>query len=175
MKTLSKLATGKNILILLALFLLANFAVVPLVYPKFQTLDTLNSYSPTQAYQLIASYGNQGRQTYAIIEVTLDLVYPFVSALMFSLLILYSFERGFPYQKWAQWLALLPFVVMASDYLENTCVIILLLAYPRELDAVAQVANFFTNAKIALSPFELIFVFGFVGWLIRSIWMRQKA
>jgi len=36
MKTLSKLATGKNILILLALFLLANFAVVPLVYPKFQ-------------------------------------------------------------------------------------------------------------------------------------------
>ena len=175
MNILGKLATGKIILILLALFLLVNFVAVPLVYPKFQTLDMSNGYSPAQAYQLIASYGPQGRQNYAIIEVTLDLVYPFVSGLMFSLLILYSFQRGFPNQKWAGRLALLPFAVMASDYLENTCVIIMLLAYPRQLIAVAQAANFFTTAKMVLSPFELVFVVGLAGWLIRAIWMRRKA
>jgi hypothetical protein len=175
MQTLSKLATGKNILILLALFLLVNFLVVPLVYPRFQTLDMLNGYTPTQAYQLISSYGEQGRQSYAIIEVTLDLLYPFVSGLMFSLLILYSFQRGLPNLKWNGWLALLPFAVMLADYLENTCVIILLLGYPRQLTAVAQIANIFTTAKMVLSPFELIFVFGFVGWLIRAIWLKQKA
>jgi len=175
MKMLSKLATGRNILILLALFLLANFVVVPLVYPKFQTLDMLNGYSPSQAYKLIASYGDQGRQTYAIIEATLDLVYPFVSALLFSLLILYSFQRGFPTLKWAGWLALLPFTVMASDYLENTCVLILLLEYPRELTTVARIASFFTTAKMVLSPFELLFIFGFAGWLIRTIWIKRKA
>ena len=82
MNILGKLATGKIILILLALFLLVNFVAVPLVYPKFQTLDMSNGYSPAQAYQLIASYGPQGRQNYAIIEVTLDLVYPFVSGLI---------------------------------------------------------------------------------------------
>ena len=69
-KTLGRLATGKNILILLALFLLADLVVVPLVYPRFQTLDMLNGYTPTQANQLIASYGQQGRQSYAIIEAT---------------------------------------------------------------------------------------------------------
>jgi hypothetical protein len=175
MKTISKLATGKNILILLALFLLANFVVVPLVYPKFQTLDMLTRYTPAQAYELISSYGEQGRQTYAIIEVTLDLVYPFVSALLFSLLILYSFQHGFPNQKWAHWLALLPFAVMASDYLENTFVLILLLEYPRELAGAARTASFFTTAKLVLTPFELLFVLGFVGWLIRAIWIKRKA
>ena len=143
MKTLGKLATGKNILILLAVFLLANFVVVPLVYPKFQTLDMMNGYTPAQANQLIASYGQQGRQSYAVVEATLDLAYPFVSGMLFSLLILYSFQRGFPNQRWAQFLALLPFAVMLSDYLENVCVLILLLGYPRELAAVARVAIFF--------------------------------
>jgi len=175
MNVLRKSATGKNILILLALFLLANFVVVPLVYPKFQTLDMMNGYTPSQAYQLISSYGEQGRQLYAIIESTLDLVYPFVSALLFSLLILYSFQRGFPNLKWAGWLALLPFVVMISDYLENTCVLILLLQYPRKLDIVARVASFFTTAKMVLSPFELMFILGLVGWLIRAIWIKRKV
>jgi len=175
MNILGKLATGKIILILLALFLLVNFVAVPLVYPKFQTLDMSNGYSPAQAYQLIASYGPQGRQNYAIIEVTLDLVYPFVSALLFGLLILYSFQRGLPNQKWAYWLAFLPFAVMASDYLENICVLILLLEYPRELDAVARIASFFTTAKLVLSPFELLFILGFGGWLIRTIWIKRKA
>jgi hypothetical protein len=124
---------------------------------------------------LISSYGEQGRQTYAIIEATLDLVYPFVSALLFSLLTFFSFQRGFPNQKWAGWLALLPFAVMASDYLENTCVLILLLEYPRELTIVARIASFFTTAKLVLTPFELLFILGFVGWLIRTIWIKRKA
>jgi len=175
MKLLIRSATGKNILILLALFLLANFVVVPLIYPKFQTLDTLNGYTPSQAYQLISSYGGQGRQSYAIIEATLDLAYPFISALLFSLLILFSFQRGFPNQKWAYWLGLLPFAVMAFDYLENICVLVLLLEFPRELITVARIANFFTTAKQVLTPFELLFLLGFVGWLIRIIWIKRKT
>lgn len=175
MKRLIKLATGKNILILLGLFLLVNFALVPLVYPKFQTLDMSSGYSPSEAYKLIASYDQQSRQSYAIIEATLDLAYPFISALMFSLLILYAFQRGFPEQKWTKLLALLPFTVMIADYLENACVIFMLLSYPRELDTIAKIANFFTNAKLFLSPFELLFVIGFIGWFFRSIWVRLRA
>ena len=175
MKILHKLATGKNILILLALFLLANIVAVPLLYPKFQTLDMMNGYTPNQAYQLISSYGDQGRQTYAIIEATLDLLYPFVSALLFSLLILYSFQRGFPNLKWTQWLALLPFAVMACDYLENTCVMTLLLQYPRRLDTVARISSFFTTSKLVLSPFELLFILGMIGWLVRAIWIKNRA
>ena len=175
MKTLRKLATGKNILILLALFLLANFVVVPLVYPKFQTLDLVNGYTSTRAYELISSYGEQGRQTYAIIEITLDLIYPLVTGLLFSLLTLYSFQHGFPNQKWTHWLALLPFTVMIFDFLENTSILILLLEYPRQLSGLASIASFFTTAKYTLSPLQLISVIGFLGWLVRVVWKKRKA
>ena len=169
MKTLTKLATGRNIVILLLLFLLANLVVVPAIYPKFQTLDTLISYTPHEAYQLITSYGDQGRQTYLLIELTLDLVYPFISALMFSLAILYSFQRALPAHPWTYKLALLPFAVMIADYIENACIVTMLLAYPRLLPGIARLSNALTVAKLALTPVELIFVVGLLVWFIQSL------
>ena len=88
MNTLRRLARGRNILVLLVLFLFINLVVIPAVYPTFQTLDTLTSYTPSEAYTYLSSYGDQGRQHYLLVELTLDVVYPFISALLFSLLIL---------------------------------------------------------------------------------------
>ncbi len=173
MKTLIRLTTGKTIFALLLVFLLFNFVLVPAAYPKFQTLDVLGSYTPHQAYQLITSYGDQGRQAYLVTELTLDLVYPFTSALLFSLLIVYSFQRAFPEYPWTTKLALLPFAVMAADYAENACIVTMLLNYPRLLPAVAQVSNIFTVSKMALSPLELTFAVALVVWLVRSV--RQRG
>ncbi|HVM70690.1 MAG TPA: hypothetical protein VMT91_02945 [Anaerolineales bacterium] len=175
MRLLTKLATGWNILILLALFWLIILVAQPAFYPKFQTLDTLTSYSPAQAYKLIASYGDQGRHYYAVIECSLDLVYPFISALLFSLLTIFAFRRGFPGQQWMQWLALLPFAVMASDYMENICVVTMLLVYPRQLETLASLSNFFTRAKLALTPFELVFLIGLIAWPIQVLLKKSKA
>jgi hypothetical protein len=92
----TRLAKGRVILLLLFLFLLANLVIIPAVYPKFQTLDTLSSYTPGKAYELMTSYGEQGRRYYLTMEATLDTLYPFLTALMFSLMILYTFRRAFP-------------------------------------------------------------------------------
>ncbi len=175
MKILSKLANLWVILVLLALFLLANFVVIPALYPKFQTLDTLTSYSPSQAYQLLDSYSPSDRQAYTIIEFTLDLVYPFTTALMFSLLILASFRQGFPAHPGWQKLALLPFAILLADYLENICVIILLLAYPAHLLWLTSISNIFTVAKFFFTPLELIFVVGLVVWLLRAVHILRPA
>ena len=171
----SKLAKGKVILFLLFLFLLANFVVIQLIYPKFQTLDTLSSYTPDEAFRLISSYGEQGRQYYAVIEATLDLVYPLVTALLFSLIIFYTFKRAFPNHSWALYFSLAPYTVLLADYLENTCVVFMLLTYPRESALAARLSNFFTVAKFSLAPLQLIFVVGLIGWLfqaIRSRWSK---
>jgi hypothetical protein len=170
----SKLANGKIILLLLALFLLANFVVIPAIYPKFETLDTLFSYTPDKAYELISSYDERGRQFYAVIEVTLDVVYPFISALMFSLIILYTFKRAFSSNSWALYLSLTPYAILLADYLENACVVTMLLSYPRELIGVAQISNFFTIAKFVLSPLQLLFIVGLIGWLVRAIRTRRR-
>jgi hypothetical protein len=174
MDTHSKLANGKVILLLLFLFLLANFVVIQAIYPKFQTLDTLSSYTPDKAFQLISSYGEQGRQYYAVIEVTLDLVYPLVTAILFSLIIFYTFKRAFPGHSWALYLSLAPYAVLLVDYLENVCIVSMLLIYPRESALLAKISNFFTIAKFSLAPLQLLFVIGLIGWLFQTIRSRQS-
>ena len=171
----AKLANGKIILLLLSLFLLANVVVVPAIYPKFQTLDTLPSYTPHKAYELISSYGEQGRQYYIVIEATLDLLYPFVTALMFSLMIFYTFKRAFPGKTWGLYFALAPYTLLLADYLENVCVVIMLLGFPRELISVAQISNVCTITKFALTPVQLLFIIGLIGWLIRVIRTRHSG
>ena len=170
----SKLANGKVILLLLFLFLLANFVVIQAIYPKFQTLDTLSSYTPDKAFQLISSYGEQGRQYYAMIEVTLDLIYPLITALLFSLIIFYTFKRAFPGHNWTLYLSLAPYAVLLADYLENICIVSMLLMYPRESSLLAQMSNFFTIAKFYLAPLQLLFIVGLIGWLFQAIRLRQS-
>lgn len=174
MDTHSKLANGKIILLLLFLFLLANLVIIPAIYPKFQTLDTSLSYTPNKAYELISSYGEQGRPYYAVIEVTLDLLYPFLTALMFSLMILYTFKHAFPGNNWVLYLSLAPYAVLLADYLENACLVIMLLIYPREMISLAQISNFFTLTKFVLTPLQLLFIVGLVGWLVREIRSRHS-
>lgn len=169
-----KLANGKVILLLLFLFLLANFFVIQAIYPNFQTLDTLSSYTPDHAFQLISSYGEQGRQYYAVIEVTLDLIYPIVTALMFSLIIFYTFKRAFPSNKWILYLSLAPYTVLMADLLENVCIVSLLLIYPQKSVLLAQISNFFTIVKFSLAPLQLLFVIGVIGWLVQTIRAKRS-
>ena len=173
MNMLSKWATGRSVLLLLAVFLLFNLVLIPAWYPKFQTLDTLATYTPEQAYSQIASYGEQGRQQYLVTELTLDALYPLSTALFFGLLTIYSFRRGFPQHPWTRWLAVIPLAELAVDYLENASVVAMLLRYPAEVPVVAAAANVFTMAKFALTLPELVFVIGLVAWLFRSL--RQRA
>jgi hypothetical protein len=134
----------------------------------------LSSYTPDKAFQLISSYGEQGRQYYAVIEVTLDLVYPLVTALLFSLIIFYTFKRAFPSHGWTLYLSLAPYTVLLADYLENVCIVSMLLIYPRESALLAQISNFFTIAKFSLAPLQLLFVVGLIGWLVQTIRSKRS-
>lgn len=172
---LTKLATGRLIIILFFMVVAVNAFALPVIYPRFQTLDLQSSYSPEQAYQLIASYGEEGRQYYAVIELTLDVVYPLLSALLVSLLTIYIFRRVFALNSFWQKLPLVAPVVMMMDYLENASILVLLQSYPRRLDIVAQAANIFTIAKFALSQLELILiVIGLAGWLGKIVYIRLR-
>jgi hypothetical protein len=171
---LTKLATGRLIIVFLFLVIAFNFAL-KWIYPSFPTLDIQSSYSPEKAYQLISSYGEAGRQEYVIAELTVDLIYPILNALMFSSLTIYFFRRLFPLGSFWQKLPLLGPIVMIVDYLENTSIVTMLLSYPRRLDAVAQAANVFTVAKFVLSYLELILILiGLVGWLGKIVYTRVR-
>lgn len=169
---LTKLATGRLVIFFLLLVIAVNVFVLPAVYPSFETLDVQPSYSPEEAYRLLGSYGEEGRQYYVLIELTLDFIYPLLSALMVSTLLIYFFRRVFPLGSFWQKLPLLGPIVMVVDYLENTGIVVMLLSYPRRLDLVAQAANLFTVAKSFLSLLELILiVIGLLSWLGKVIYI----
>lgn len=172
---LTKLATGKLVVVFLLLMIAMNAFVLPAIYPRFGTLDVQLSYSPEKAYQLIDSYGEEGRQYYLLIELTLDAVYPLLLALFFGSLTIYLFRRVFPLDSFWQKLPLLALIVMVVDYLENTSVVVMLLNYPRRLDLLAQAANLFTVTKFALIALELILLLiGLVGWLGKAVYTRIR-
>ncbi len=175
---LTKLATGRLVIFFILLVIAVNAFLLPAIYPSFETLDLQSSYSPERAYQLIDSYGEAGRHYYALIEVTLDLVYPLLAALMFSSLTIYFFRRIFPLDSFWQKLPLLGPLVMIVDYLENASIVTMLLSYPRRLDMLAQAANVFTVIKSFLSWPELILMLiGLLGWLGKIVytWARRNS
>ncbi len=171
---LTKLATGRLIIILLLLMILINVVVLPAIYPP-DTLDVQSSYSPEKAYQLIASYGEAGRHYYVLIELTLDLIYPILVALTFSSLTIYLFRRIFPLDSFWQKLPLVGPLGMLVDYLENASIVTMLLSYPRRLDIVAQAANIFTVTKFLFTYLEAVLILiGLLGWLGKIIYGKVR-
>jgi hypothetical protein len=172
---LTKFATGKLVILFILLVIAVNAFLLPALYPSFETLDMQSSYSPDKAYQFIDSYGEAGRQSYALIELTLDLVYPILSALMFSSFTIFFFRRLFPLTSFWQKLPLLGPIVMGIDYLENISIVTMLFSYPRQLDLVARAANVFTVTKFILSDVELILMMiGLLGWLGKSVYALSR-
>ncbi len=173
---LAKLATGRWVIVFLFLVIAFNFAL-KWIYPSFPTLDIQSSYSPEKAYQLISSYGEAGRREYIVTELTVDIIYPILWALLFSTFTIYFFRRIFPLESFWQKLPLLGPIVMIVDYLENASIVMMLLNYPRRLEVIARAANIFTMTKFWLSDLELILILiGLLGWLGKTVYtMIEKT
>ncbi len=176
---LARLATGRNILICLGLFIAFNAIIFPMAGSRIQALsggvgplDLQFSYTPETAYEMLTAYG-EGRMFYALIQVTADVVYPVVYTLLFSLLLTYLFQRGFPGNAALQRLALLPFGAMLADYLENIGIVTLLLSYPAQLPAVAQAASLFTTLKwLSVGAVLALVVVGLAALALKRLYRK---
>ncbi len=170
------MATGRRILILLAIFAVYSLAIMGPAYRRIErlsggigALDFLIAYTPEQAYSMITAYGHQGRQYYATIALTLDTIFPLASALLFGLVLTYVFHRGFARKSVLQRALLVPPAALAADILENLSIVTILLAYPQELPPVALMASAFSTVKwTAIAAQGALVVIGLVAWLIRK-------
>lgn len=138
-------------------------------------IDVLFTYTPEKVYGMIAAYGEQGRQEYVATQVTLDLAYPLVLNLFFILVLISVFRRAFPDNRKMQALALLPLLAMLADYLENAGIVAMLLLYPQQPPALAQVSSLFSSAKwVLVIAVTLLFLAGlgnilFQKWAVRPV------
>lgn len=169
------------ILILLALFLFTNGYVFPTVasriaeyagVPSFRPLDLTPAFAPDQAYSSIASLGDGGRRLYAMVELTIDVVYPIVYAFLFFLLARAMLERSQPAPRWLARATLLPFLPAALDLIENAFILALMIEFPDRNDGLALVASVVTTTKlISLIATLLLLVFLSARWAV----VRRRA
>jgi hypothetical protein len=159
---LGQWATRRNVLVLVALELLMTAVALPLAQARLQALsggagplDPRFSYSPAEAYAALGAYGPAGRDFYLRVALTAGVAYPIIYSLFFSLTITYFLRRQGTARPALLRLALVPFAAMIVDYLENVCLIALLLSYPARLETLAQVSSLLTSAKWILEAVSL--------------------
>jgi hypothetical protein len=176
-KTLIKLGTTRNVLILLVLLVVFSLAIVAPMYDRIETLsgdvgamDLLIVYTPGKAYEMIAAYGQQGRRYYTTIALTLDTIFPLLLTLTFSSILASVFHRTFSREGVVQRAVLVPLAAMTADLMENMGIVTMLLSYPRKLPAVALLASAFSTVKwTGIAAESVLVVVGVVASLIQRV------
>lgn len=104
-----------------------------------------------QAKSIINSLGANGRQFYLNTQLKLDLFYPALFAISFSLLIFKFSQMLSQSAKWALVLSIAPMLTGVFDYVENHFIGQMLDQAENLTEITVQYANWFTVAKAILS------------------------
>ncbi|WP_292364221.1 MULTISPECIES: hypothetical protein [unclassified Methanoculleus] len=133
-------------------------------------LDMEFTYTPVQAYAMLAALGDAGREFYLTRIVPLDLVFPLAYTLFFAVTITWLLSRRLP--EGSPWMRLnvVPLIAGAADYGENIGVIALLLSYPAELYGVAGFTAVMSPIKYTFIAVSMLIVLGaLAGWAVSGL------
>jgi len=154
---LDRWATGRSLLVFAAMFLILTVLVFPAVVGRLETLsggvgplDVELSFTVREAYARIEAYGPEGRRLYALVEATIDVAFPLVTASLLSLTSLFLLRQARLDSRVLRRLSLVPAGALMADLLENTGLVVLLLAFPTRLDGIARATSFVVSAKWVL-------------------------
>lgn len=154
-KIIEKHSTGKKVL---WLFLITNsvyalmlFITIPHVMEfsnGMKLLDMLpTGYNVEYVQDLLNSLGEQGRWAYLYNQIPIDMIYPGLFALSYSLLLAYFLKILNRLHASYIYLCLLPILAGLFDYLENIGISTMLLHYPDYSQNLVKASNMFTLVK----------------------------
>ncbi len=171
---LQKMANPINVGLLLAIMLAFNIVLLPELIPvnsaqSIKPLDLQFAYTPQVAYESISSYSDVIRKKYIIGEMTVDIIYPFFYTLFLSFSIFLIYRNKKNNNSLAIQFALVPYIILVSDLLENTGIVTMLSKYPQELISVAWGTSYFSTLKWVTVAFSLLLIA--IGLLIN---LRSK-
>lgn len=165
--TLRKYANGWLVLFFLAGEMFFNAVILPNQQAKIEAgsggtgpIDLLFFYTPEQVYKMVESYGETGRTSYRLFELTGDIIYPIVYTLFFALAITWLFQRGFPSNSTMHQYNAVPFGAWLFDLFENLSIVAMLSVFPSTPAALAWMATVFTMLKwlfVALTALLLLY------------------
>ncbi len=174
----AKTSSIQSIGIFLALFLIVQTVINGSPYGVAQLneisggagiLDLERGYSPDRAYAILTAQGEAGRAFYLRSIIPLDFIFPLAYTLFYLTVNTFILQRLFPETSSLRKLGLLSLVAGLADYVENLCIIVLLLNYPARLNYLARAANALTVTKgLFILASMLLLVAGLLGLVIKA-------
>lgn len=150
---IEKHATCKHIIIsIVALFLF----LLLMKSKDGDYLDIRFSYSSNEAYKVISDLGVVGRSSY-LSYLSLDfgiIVFLSIILLLFIAILLKKLKMN---DKWTL-IYLLPFTRGICDIVENILIMIILINYPKRLNAIADTGGIVTGLKWILMIITMVFI-----------------
>ncbi len=180
---LKKWATGKMVsglfIVTMAVYLTMLLYTLPIVesYAPGKTLFDLSpgGYSYENALSLLQTLGTAGRHSYLTIQLPLDLIYPGLFAISYTLLITWLFKKGFKANSKIFYLAVVPFFGGLFDYLENVGIILMLKAFPEVSSNLVKTASAFTILKSGFTTAFFILLFVGLAALLKTFFTHHNA
>ena len=164
---ISKHNSGKKVL---GLFILTNIVymlMLTVTIPKtmgfsngMRLLDMMPmGYDSTYVSELFNSLGEIGREVYLTNQIPVDMFYPLLFGLTYSLLLAYFLKKLNKLKTPFSYLCLLPIIAGIADYFENFGIITMLINYP-ELNelAVKTTSSFSLIKSISTSAFFMVLI-----------------
>ena len=170
-KTLEKNISGKKVL---SLFILTNVVYLFMLFvtiPKtmgfsngLKLLDMLpTGYNQEYVNELFRTLGENGRETYLTNQIPVDMIYPLLFGLTYSLLLGYLLKKLNKLKSPFIYLCLLPIIAGIADYLENIGIITMLNSYP---DLTETIVNATNSSSVIKSTSTSIFFIALIVILI---------
>ena len=154
-KILHKNISGKKVL---SLFILTNVIylfMVLVTIPKtmgfshgMKLLDMLpTGYNKNYVNELFRALGENGREIYLTNQIPVDMIYPLLFGLTYTLLLAYFLKKLDKLNSPYTYLCLLPIFAGIADYLENIGIITMLKSYPDLTEISVNATNTFSVIK----------------------------
>jgi len=137
-------------------------------------LDMRLQYTPPDVQELLTALGEDGRSSYQLTHLSLDLAFPLLYSLFFASAFIQlgaRLEISPRRQHLPAWLALL---AGAMDLVENFSIVRLVAAFPVELPGLVRFAQIATLAKFSLFVLNILLLVNLFVLVIRKVRSRQN-
>ena len=182
-RIIEKNIAGKKVLIFflfaMAVYLTMLLGTIPYIMSFSGGLNILDmmpaGYDAAYVNQLFTQLGDTGRNAYLYIQIPLDLVYPALYGIGFSLVLAWFLNRLGKLGGNLVYLCLLPVVASIFDYSENLGIIAMLQTWPSIPATLVKVTNLFSILKSGFTTiYFIILIIVIVIFGVKMITKRTK-
>jgi hypothetical protein len=180
-KLIAKYSSGKKVALLFVLTNLIYAFMLLVTIPKtvaysggMKLLDMMpQGYDSEYVNELFSKLGKEGRDVYLFNQIPVDMIYPFLFGITYSLLVAYFLKKLDKLNTPYIFLCLIPIIAGIADYLENIGIVTMLNEYPDLSVEHIRTTNIFSIIKsVSTTLFFIVLIVIII--LVGIKWIKLK-